>query len=452
MLELHGKRVAIVGLGISGLAAAKLAKSRGAHVVLNDSRPKSAFDSSVLAGLAPTRAVFGGHDLDLADSDVVVVSPGVPSFPALVAAEQRGVHVVGEVDFALQCLRNAPTLIAIGGTNGKSTVTSLLGAMAESLGRESVPGFANVFVGGNLGEPLAAHADETFDTVILEVSSFQMERVTSFQPRVNLLLNITDDHLDRYSDFAAYANAKGNAFMRQTSSDCAIVPEGDAVTLKQAKRGTARLVTFGLESGVVQVRANEVVHTQLGIAIQRKDIPLQGAHNALNVAAALAAMGDLNIPTDPVVSAIRSFEGLAHRMSFVARIGSVSFYDDSKGTNVGATVTAIQGLAEARAVVILGGKDKGGSYGPLAETLRTRGRAAVLIGEAAPLIEAALQGAVPTVRAATMDLAVAASLDLAKPNDAVLLSPACSSFDMFRDYKHRGDVFVAAVKSLQAKA
>jgi UDP-N-acetylmuramoylalanine--D-glutamate ligase len=449
MLDLAGKRVAVIGLGTSGLAAARLALSRAATLVLNDSRPRSMFPTD-LVGSCHASSVFGDHDVDLTACDLVVVSPGVPPLAAIAAADRAGVSVLGEVDFALQCLPSAPKhLIAIGGTNGKSTVTSLLGAHCDALSALAVPGFGNVFTGGNLGEPLAAHADEAFDTVVLEVSSFQMERVSTFRPRVSLLLNITDDHLDRYPDFAAYARAKGNAFARQTAADLAVVPYGDPLCAAQAARGKGRVVTFGLGQGDVSVSDTEIVHQKSGVAIRRDSLKLQGRHNALNVAAALAAILDLEAPTEPIVRETQRFAGLAHRTAYVSTLRGVRFYDDSKGTNVGASVTAIDGLLEPKIVLIAGGKDKGGSYGPLADALRTKGRAAVLLGEAAPLIARALDGVVPTRIVTTMDEAVAASMQFAQTGDAVLLSPACSSFDMFRDYKHRGDVFVEAVQRLE---
>lgn len=444
MLELANKRVAVIGLGRSGLAAFRLAKSRGATVIANDSRPRSAFPEALGEDAS---SVFGSHAIDLTHCDLIVVSPGVPMFPELERAAQSRKQILGEVDFALQCLRQPPKhLIAVGGTNGKSTVTSLLGAYVEALSRQGATGFGKVFVGGNLGEPLAERADETFETIVLEVSSFQMERVSTFHPRVSLLLNVTDDHLDRYPDFAAYAHAKGNAFLQQTSNDVAIVPFGDRVCLEQAQRGKARILTFGVGEGDVQVSDTEITHTQRGFSIPRASLALSGRHNALNVAAALAAIADLEVPMAPILAETARFPGLEHRMAYVATLAGVRFYDDSKGTNVGASVTAIEGLAEPKVVLIAGGKDKGGSYGPLAEALRARGRAAVLIGEAAPIIQQSLVGVLPTEVVQTMDDAVAAAQRLALPGDAVLLSPACSSFDMFRDYKHRGDMFVLAVR------
>jgi UDP-N-acetylmuramoylalanine--D-glutamate ligase len=457
MLSLDGKHLAVVGLGISGLAAARLAASRGASVTLNDSKPTLSAEAereidsirSILHRRRTLTQVLGHHELDLRSFDVVVVSPGVPAFPALTRAEEGPAQVLGEVDFALQCLRVQPAhLIAVGGTNGKSTVTSLLGAFAEALSAAGVPGFETFFVGGNLGEPLSKHADEDFRTVILEVSSFQMERVLSFHPRVSVLLNVSDDHLDRYDGFDAYANAKGNAFLKQTHTDAAIVPEGDAVCAAQAKRGGGRMVSFG-GSGAVQIVGEHIVDTRTNARLALSSLKLQGKHNALNVAAALAAIGDLGVPMQPVFEAARAFEGLAHRMALVAEIAGVRYYDDSKGTNVGASVTAIEGLSESKVVLIAGGKDKGGSYAPLASALARRGRAAVLVGESAQLIERALGDLVPTSVVSSMEEAVREAAQLARPGDAVLLSPACSSFDMFRDYKHRGGVFVLAVRALK---
>ncbi len=382
---------------------------------------------------------LGGHaGAGLAEADLVVVSPGVPAFPELTGAERRGVRVLGEVELAVQALLHPAPVVAIGGTNGKSTTTSLVGELLARAGKR-------VFVGGNLGEPLAAHADEAFDVVVLEVSSFQMERVEAFRPQVAVLLNVSPDHLDRYPSEAAYADAKGNAFLRQTADDVAVVPANDAVCLRQAKRGGARVVTFG-EGGDVSVEADAIVD---GAASHpRATLSLQGGHNALNVAAALAAVRPFAIAPEVVRDVLMTFQGLPHRMAFVRERGGVRFYDDSKGTNVGATVTAVRGIREEKVVLIAGGRDKGGSYGPLVAALRERGRAAVLIGEARDLIQGAIGDALPVRAAATMDEAVALAAELASPGDAVLLSPACSSFDMFRDYKARGDAFVRAVTEL----
>jgi UDP-N-acetylmuramoylalanine--D-glutamate ligase len=444
MLSLQGKRVVVVGLGASGVAAARLCARRGAQVVANDKKALEALGDAarVLAEDGVTLAA-GGHDaVRWGEADLVVVSPGVPTFPALEAAEKRGVPVWGEIELATRAMRHPAPIVAVGGTNGKSTTTSLVGAMLEAQGLAT-------FTGGNLGEPLANHDEERFDAVVLEVSSFQMERVDEFHPRSSILLNVTEDHLDRYASFDDYARAKGNAFLRQTPEDVAVVPAGDAVCLREARRGRGRVVTFG-PGGDVDVTPDDVVDRATGEHYARREMILVGAHNAMNAAAAIAAARPLGVAPEAIRRVLRTFRGLPHRMVLVAEIDGVRYYDDSKGTNVGAVVTALAGLEEPKAVLIAGGRDKEGSYAPLVEALRARGRAVVVIGEAAERIAGAIGDAVPVRRAKTLDDAVHASRELARPGDAVLLSPACSSYDMFRDYKHRGDEFVRAVRAMEA--
>ncbi len=418
VLDVKGKRVVVVGLGASGVAACKLLAARGAKVVGNDK-------SETVAAIDGVEMILGRHDLS--GAELVVVSPGVPSFPELEAAERAGVPIWGEIELATRALAHPAPIVAIGGTNGKSTVTTLVGLFLEANDMK-------VFTGGNLGEPLASHADEELDAIVLEVSSFQMERVETFHPRVSVLLNVTPDHLDRYPSMQAYADAKGNAFLRQTEDDVAVVPVGDETCMMQAKRGKGRVVTFG-PGGDVEPPPPDAMR-------------VRGAHNALNVAAAIAAVRPFGVADEEIAQVLQSFAGLPHRMVLVRERGGVKFYDDSKGTNVGASVTAIRGVPEKKVVLVAGGRDKGGSYGPLVDALREKGRACVVVGEAADAIASAIGDVVTVSRAKTMDDAVRAAADLAKPGDAVLLSPACSSFDMFRDYKHRGDVFVAAVKEL----
>ncbi len=419
-MDVRGKRVVVIGLGTSGIAACRLLAARGAHVVGTDAREPAAARALAAEGI---EVVLGGHErARVTEADLVVVSPGVPPIAEIAQAEAKGIPIWGEVELAVRLLAHPAPVIAIGGTNGKSTVTSLVGALLEAAGKR-------VFTGGNLGEPLAAHADETFDVIVLEVSSFQMERVDRFRPQVSVLLNVTPDHLDRYPSMQAYADAKGNAFVRQTADDLAVVPEGDEVCLAQARRGKARILGFG---------AGQVPYP----------MALSGMHNELNVAAALAAVSPWSIEGKVIAEVLATFRGLPHRMVRVRERGGVVYYDDSKGTNVGASVTAVRGIREDKCVLIAGGKDKGGSYEPLVDALRDRGRAVVLIGEATDIIANAIGDAVPTRRASSMDDAVRIAAELAQPGDAVLLSPACSSFDMFKDYKERGDAFVRAVEAL----
>jgi UDP-N-acetylmuramoylalanine--D-glutamate ligase len=441
--ELAGKRVVIVGLGASGVAAARLCVRRGARVVANDGKPLAELSepARALEGLGVT-LVAGGHaQAGIPGADVVVVSPGVPLLPEVREAEARGVAIWGEVELAVRSMAHPAPVVAVGGTNGKSTTTSLAGALLSAHGLRA-------FVGGNLGEPLADRADDRFDVVVLEVSSFQMERVDRFRPHVSALLNVTDDHLDRYASFDDYARAKGNAFARQTADDWAVVPAGDALCLREARRGAARVVTFG-PGGDFEVTDDAVVDRRAGERYARDDMALTGGHNALNVAAALACVAPLGVPAQTARAVLRTFHGLPHRTVLVADVHGVRYYDDSKGTNVGASVTALEGLREPRTVLIAGGRDKGGSYEPLALALTRKGRAAVLIGEAAPALERAIGSRVPVERAGSMEHAVRLAASLARPGDAVLLSPACSSFDMFRDYKHRGDEFVRCVRELE---
>jgi UDP-N-acetylmuramoylalanine--D-glutamate ligase len=445
MLSLEGKRVVVVGMGASGIAAARLCARRGARVVATDRKTLEQLgdETRALEQLGVALALGGHERAGIPDADLVVVSPGVPAFVELAEAERRGVTVWGEVELATRALAHPAPVLAVGGTNGKSTTTSLAGALLEAQGLRT-------FVGGNLGEPLANHADATFDAIVLEVSSFQMERVAEFHPRAAILLNVTEDHLDRYATFADYARAKGNAFVRQTPDDVAVVPAGDVICVEQARRGRARIVTFG-PGGDVDITHDAIIDRATGEHYARRDLALSGGHNAANAAAAIAATSAFGVTPPVVRRVLQTFRGLPHRMALVAEIGGVRYYDDSKGTNVGAVVTALEGLVEPQAVLIAGGRDKEGSYAPLVAALRTKGRAAVLIGEAAERIAHAIGDAIPVRRAQTLDDAVRLGATLAERGDAVLLSPACSSYDMFRDYKHRGDEFVRVVRALEGR-
>ncbi len=448
---LKGRHVLVIGLGESGLSAAEYAAGEGAgSLVLSDSKAREKFstkDQQRMAALESrgARVVFGTQTAELfVGINLVVLSPGVPSFEALRVAEQAGVEVLGELELAYRELRRLnprARVFAVGGTNGKSTVTTLVAALLAA----SSP-TAHVFAGGNLGTPLISCVKKPWTDVVLETSSFQLERAQTFRPEAGVLLNVTDDHLDRYPSFDAYAAAKGNGFANQLRSDLAVIPNADPVCLREVKRGQARIATFGYgDSADVSVDDRAIVDRNSNEAYLRDEISLQGGHNALNVAAAIAMVRD-HIEPQVIREVLRTFAGLEHRMAYVETIDGVRYYDDSKGTNVGATVTALLGLSEPKAVLIAGGRDKGGSYDSLRDALVKKGRAAVLIGEATPLMEAAFADAVVCVRAASMAEAVKKARELAKGGDAVLLSPACSSFDMFRDYKHRGEEFVLSVR------
>ena len=445
MSTLAGKNVVVVGLGASGVAAARLALARGARVVAADAKPRESLAQAArdLEAAGATLAVGSNEAAELTKADLVVVSPGVPMFDALAKAERAGVPNIGEIELAFRELPAGAKVLAVGGTNGKSTTTTLVGALLEAAGHAP-------FVGGNLGEPFSAGVRGATRTFVLEVSSFQMERVDAFRPDSAVILNVTPDHLDRYPSVDAYARAKGNCFARQTERDLAVALHGDALCLREAGRGKARVVTFGV-GGDVGVERDAIADGLSGERYDRDAIRLSGGHNALNVAAALALVSPFGIAPKTVREVLARFEGLPHRTALAADHGGVRWYDDSKGTNVGASVTALEMLREPKAVLIAGGRDKGGSYAPLVEALRKKGRAVVVIGEAAELIAQAVGDAVPVHRAKDMGEAVALSAKAARPGDAVLLSPACSSYDMFKNYEHRGAEFVRAVRAYLEK-
>jgi UDP-N-acetylmuramoylalanine--D-glutamate ligase len=438
MMDLAGKSVVVVGLGHSGIAAAELCRGRGARVVGTDALPLERLPEAVR--LLDIDLVAGGHaGVDFSGADLIVVSPGVPAFAELDSAQSAGVPVIGELELACRFV-TAP-IIAVGGTNGKSTVTTLIADLLRAGGFE-------VFAGANLGTPAARAVGSAANVLVLEVSSFQLERAPLFHPKVSILLNVTEDHLDRYSSFAAYADAKGNAFANQTPDDFSLYPEGDAECWRQARRGAGRLVSFGIGADYA-TEGSDVVERATGERFALGGAALHGAHNHSNAAAAIAAVRVLGLHRDAVARGLSTFRPLGHRMALVAHIRGVTYYDDSKGTNVGAAVTALAGLREERAVLIAGGRDKLGSYEPLVRVLERKGRALVLLGEAAERIASAVGSRLPVERATSMDDAVVRASRLAQAGDAVLLSPACSSFDMFKSYSDRGEHFARAVAALE---
>ncbi len=437
-MQLEGRTVIVVGLGLSGVAASRLCRSRGARVIATDALPEHQLSAEALALDAELSA--GGHaGVRFEEADLVVVSPGVPPLSEFDAAARAGVEVIGELELAWRFCE-AP-VCCIGGTNGKSTTTVLAATMFESAG-------LRVFGGGNLGTPFSAAVGERWDVALLEVSSFQLERAPTFRPHVSVLLNVSEDHLDRYSGAEEYARAKGQAFVNQGGDDVAIIPVSDPVCAAQAMRGRGAVRTFGVR-GDYSVEGREIVERHSGERFSLAGVELHGWHNLLNAAAAIGAVRAFDVPVDAVLEGLRAFQPLPHRMAYAGEVRGVRCYDDSKGTNVGAAVTALLGLAEERGVLIAGGRDKLGSYSDLVQALRRKGRAVVVIGEAAERIAAAVRGLLPVERAESMDEAVRLALRLAQPGDAVLLSPACASFDMFEGYADRGRKFVAAVDRLR---
>ena len=440
-------RTLVVGLGASGIAAARLLLERGARVIVNDRRARSELEA-VAASLeaAGAQLELGHHDPELFTSvDRVVVSPGVPPLEALEAAEAAGIPVLSEIELAAAFIEG--TIVAITGTNGKSTVTTLLGEICARSGRPT-------FVGGNLGTPLvevvgqSAAAPDGF--VVVELSSFQLERVFAFRPHLAIFLNLSEDHLDRYRSYGEYVAAKARIFRAQRREDFAIVPSGDALLESLAAAGAAEIHRYGGAEGEVRVQQGCVQDERSGLRLEAAELRLAGGHNLENACAAALGARLLGIAREPIEAVLRSFPGLPHRMAHLRDLGGVRYYDDSKATNVGAAVAALEGLGEAAGVVLIaGGRDKGGSYEPLREAFARRGRGAVLIGEAAERLEAALSPCgLPLRRAASMEQAVSLARTLAQPGDAVVLAPACSSYDMYRSFIERGEAFSEAVRAL----
>lgn len=446
-MELSGKNTMVVGLGESGLAVVRFLRARGARVRINDQRDAEALGAAATeAEMLGAELVLGGHpDGAFADLDLIVVSPGVPSLAQLDEAERRGVPVVSEVELAARFIE-AP-IVAVTGTNGKSTVTTLIGEMCRHLGRP-------VFIGGNLGRPMieavGTDAGAKGGLVIVELSSFQLERVSQMKVHVAVLLNITPDHLDRYLSFDTYAAAKARVFERQTAEDFAVLP-ADAPDLRELIADDGTVVLFGGRNGEVRVAGGVLTDTQSSLRVPVDELGIRGSHNVSNACAAALAARLLGVRDDDVASVLREFKGLAHRMQYIRSVDGVQYIDDSKATNVGAAAASIDGLAgsEGKIVLIAGGVDKGGSYQPLRQRMTDEGRAVVVLGEAASLLERAFAGShLELRRASSMNDAVTHAAALAHPGDTVLLAPACSSFDMFRSYAERGERFQRAVQTL----
>lgn len=441
-----GKQVAVVGAGLTGRALAEFFLARGARVVLSDSRPRE-----TLAGLDDlrrrgVRLACGGHDAALLGAaDLIAVSPGVPlETPALAAARACGVPLLGEIEIAWREL-SAP-LMAITGTNGKSTTTSLIGAMLAAWGRTA-------FVGGNLGTPLIEAARRCdWEWIVAEISSFQLEAIEDFRPRYGLLLNLSEDHLDRYDGMDSYVAAKMRLFANMSATDVAVLNADDARVMAVTRDLSCRKVLFssrGVPDEGMGCADGHIVWRRGGdeqrFAVD--ELQLKGQHNVENVMAALIPVLLAGCPPATAWRAACAFGGLAHRMVPVRQLNGVTWYDDSKGTNVGSVVKSLAGL-QAPVTLIAGGVDKGGDYAPLAEPVRGKVAHLILIGQAADRIEDALGALTHTVRVASLQEAVELAQRLTPHGGAVLLSPGCSSFDMFRSYAERGEVFTRAVQAL----
>jgi UDP-N-acetylmuramoylalanine--D-glutamate ligase len=445
--SVRGRRVTVAGAARSGVAAAELLVRRGATVTLSDARTQLDDEASLEA--QGVTLELGGHSTPtFTGADLVVVSPGVPwRLPVLEAARRAGVPVVGELELASRWLRGR--IVAITGTKGKSTTTTLAGRMFEAAGRP-------VLVGGNIGVALSAQVEQsTDDTIhIVEASSFQLEASETFHPWVAVLLNFSPDHLDRHATEAEYAAAKMRIFANQAPDDWAVINADDPAALALAEGARAQRVLFSTERRLddgVCLEGDAIVRRKGGRV--RRLVPLDavrllGRHLLADVVAAAAVADLAGVDAAAMTRAVEGFTGLEHALEPVAEIGGVRFVNDSKATNVEAASRAIESFGDGL-VVILGGRFKGGDLRDLADALRTRGASVVAIGESRGLVRQALAPAVPVVEAADMAGAVRQAFGATPPGGVVLLAPACASFDMFRDYAERGRVFKQEVLRLR---
>jgi UDP-N-acetylmuramoylalanine--D-glutamate ligase len=446
----------VVGLGKTGASCLRYLAKRGIPVSATDTRSKPP-GLAELGGLEKTLDIrLGGFDLSLLDgASQVLMSPGVSlEEPIASQARARGIEVLGDIELFARAVR-AP-VIGVTGTNGKSTVTSLVARMAAAAGRR-------VLAGGNLGIPALDLLElEIPDLYVLELSSYQLETTFSLELKAAVVLNVTADHMDRYASMADYARAKARIFAKAATwvlnadDPLAAAMAGSAAVRPAAGRGVPRIVTFSTRGAdadftLLHHGGQRVLARRGEALLDISRMKITGLHNAANALAALALGEAAGLPMPPMLEALESFPGLPHRSAWVADVAGVRYIDDSKGTNVGATLAAVSGLA-GPLVMIAGGEGKGQDFAPLAAAFQGKVRHVVLIGKDAALIEAAVRGISPTERAATLEAAVRAAARAARPGDTVLLSPACASFDMFRDYAHRGDVFAAAVLALAGPA
>ncbi len=448
LMELKDKRVLVVGLGKSGVASALFLKARGARVTVSDTKSGDELRNEIPALLDHGITVeTGGHGgRTFREQDLIVVSPGVPVDAALLEqARSLGGVVIGEIELAAQFLRGP--IVAITGSNGKTTTTTLTGEILAAGGFPTL-------MGGNIGTPAISLAERAKpDTVIvLEVSSFQLETIQKFRPKIAVVLNVTPHHLDRHRTFEAYVDAKARMFENQQGSDFAVLNEDDPTCVGMAARTRAQVFWFSRKKEVKQgawVSEGNIVFRDA--ERQREvmlvsEIPLKGAHNLENVLAAVCAGALMGCAPEKIRQAVRDFKAVEHRLEFVATIRGVDYYNDSKATNVDATIKALESFP-ANIHLILGGKDKGSDYTVLNELLRQRVKRVYTIGVAAEKIESQVKG-VEIVHAETLENALRKANAVAKAGDVVLLAPACASFDQFKSYEHRGRVFKEIVRGM----
>lgn len=448
LMDLNNKRVLVVGLGKSGVASALFMKKHGARVTVSDTKSGDELRNEIPVLLDHGITVeTGGHgDRTFRGQDLIVVSPGVPvDAPPLVQARALGEAVIGEIELAAQFLPGP--VVAITGSNGKTTTTTLVGEIMTAAGFPSL-------VGGNIGTPAITLAEraKSETVIVLEISSFQLETIRTFRPKVAVVLNVTPDHLDRHRTFEVYVDAKARLFENQQASDFAVLNADDPTCVAMGSRTRAQVFWFSRQREVEQgawVRDGIVVFRDAAgqrEILQVSEIPLKGAHNLENVLAAVCAGALMGCAPEKIHQAVCDFKAVEHRLEFVATVRGVDYYNDSKATNVDATIKALESFP-ANIHLILGGKDKGSDYTVLNDLLRQRVKRVYTIGAAAAKIEGQIKN-VEIVHAETLENAIRKANAVAKPGDVVLLAPACASFDQFKNYEQRGKVFKEIVRGL----
>ncbi len=451
-----GKKILIVGLARTGLAAARFLLKRGSDLVIFDDKAETELGEPVsqvkaIAANDPCRVklCLGGISLKtFAGLDLVVLSPGVPlTHPTVQAAGAAGIPIISEIELAYRFLKGK--IVAITGSNGKTTCTAMIGAILKKK-------YPRVFVSGNIGPPLIDHVELEDESSwhSVELSSFQLENIEQFRPDVAVLLNLTPDHMDRYGSMERYAAAKERIFRNQGSGDTAVLNADDPLVASVAPRLQAGILWFGRQravqnglfaaEGTIRVKVSGKEQQILPIS----EIRLRGSHNLENVLACAAAGIAAGVAPDQIADAVRSFQPVEHRLEYVATIRGVAFFNDSKATNVDSALKAIEAFTEPL-LVIMGGRDKGADFSTLRQAATGHVKELVLIGEAASKIEEAVSDLVPALRATNMENAVRLAFQRARMGDVVLLAPACASFDMFRNFEDRGKVFKAAVLKLK---
>lgn len=444
-MEVAGKKILVLGLARTGRECARFLAQRGAQVFLSDLRNEMELkpEMETLSGLPIQYRLGGEEPAWLNGMDCVVPSPGVPMDNRLLQeAVRRQIPVLSEIELAYRFL--PMPLVAITGTNGKSTTTTLIGEMFKA-------GGIKTFVGGNIGTALVSFAGGDWQWGVAEISSFQLEWVEEFRPRIAVLLNLTEDHLDRYADFAAYCAAKERIFAAQTQDDVAVLNRDDALVWALRGRLAARVVSFGFAEAPDGVYATDDAMVWRGGGKEESfplaHVKIQGVHNVENMMAAIAAAKAAGVSREAVQKALEAFPGLEHRLEFVRERGGVRYFNDSKGTNVGAVVKSLASF-NGPVILLAGGVDKGGDYSPLNDEVKSKVRRLVLFGAAKNIIAGALGDLTQTVVVDDLAAALHDAAAHAEAGDVVLLSPACSSFDQFNNYAERGRRFKELVRAL----